>query len=252
MSNLYRFIDIDLIGPKTGRLINGRRWHETSGTSYILKKQNYKEHLKQIKAGLENGPAEYIQHNSENPATREVEKARAFSLIRMVMPSIETVARAQGASPAQILGKLKVPAPNLIWNLYRDTLSHNDSWMSAKVGEKRIRPSILISLGPSVGGLSMHLVNHHTSTHTLGIGELCYDLIAYLEKEIAETQTDKEIEVIDGIEYLSNKKNPAVDQIINEIDNTEESDRYRHDRLMRRWTSKLRARGLLSPDDTSA
>jgi hypothetical protein len=233
--------------PERGRVINGRRWYEASGTKYIIKKANYRDHLGAIKDGLVNGPADYIQRNYDNPTTQQGEKARAFSLIRMTMPSIETVARAQGVGPVTILGRLGVPAPSLIWNLYRDTLSHNDSWMRAKVDGKWISPQLLVSLGPSSADLNMHLVNHHTSTHTLDIGELCYDLIEYLKKEI-ETAVDKEIEVISGIEYLGDSKKSAVTQIIAEITYTEAERKYWFDRLNRRWSAKLRARGLLPPE----
>lgn len=241
MSLIYNFA-YDPPEPKSGRLINGRRWHEPGGTKYILAKQNYKEHLLEIKERLEHGPVLMINEGRDNMPDRAVQ-ANAFAIIRMVMPSIETVARAQGISQPALLSLLNVPAPNLIWNLFRDTLSHNDAWMRAKVRDKVVRPMILISLGGSApNGMNMHRVNHHTSTHALDIGNLCFDLIEYLEKQIADAPKDKEVEVIDGIEYLSDAKDSAVQQIIHEIDVTEEVAKQRLEWFWGRLETKMRWR----------
>lgn len=228
---------------KNGRLINGRRWHEALGTKYILQDYDYKKHLEEIKQSLESGAGRYLSSILDETNKDSTSQSAMFGLIRMIMPSIETIARAQGIGPGTLLGLLKVPAPNLIWNLYRDVLTHNEEWVKAKIGQKTIRPSIWISMSGSDGTINMHIVNPHSGTHTLNIGILYYDLIGHLDQEIKSAPKDKIIKIIDGIEYIESTQNQEVQLIIGEARRTEENAQSTEDWFMRHLEMKMRRMG---------
>lgn len=238
--NTIRSMFYGLLGPENGRLINGRRYHEVKGVKFILRSQNYRAHLADIKMRLEAGPGFFLEQDFST-SDQELAKARAFALIRMVMPSIETLARALSMSVGTLLSELNVPAPNLIWNLYRDSLAHNDNWIKAKIGSKEVEPLIWISMGPS-RGLNFHQVNPERGTHALNVGVLYYDLLEYIQNEIDRAPKDGVVEVIRGVEYLDNSGNFAVQQIIDEIEHTQEQAKQSYEWFWRRLEGKVRAR----------
>jgi hypothetical protein len=229
--------------PTNGRMINGRRWHESSGTKYILQEYNYKRHLEEIKQSLESGAGRYLISILDETNKDSASRSAVFGLVRMIMPSIEAIARAQGIGPGTLLGLLKVPGPNLVWNLYRDVLTHNEEWVKAKIGQKTIRPSIWISMSGSDGITNMHVVNPHTGTHTLNVGILYYDLIEHLDQEIKKAPKDKMIKIIIGIEYVESTQNREVQLIIGEARKTEEDAQSTEDWFIRHYEMKSRRMG---------
>lgn len=238
MSKVISFSDPTEPPEGRGCEINGRRWHQAPGTKYILLDYSYKEHLIDIKQNLQDGAGNYIEAIIEGKIHGGVTQATIFGLIRMIMPSIETLARAKSMGPAMLLFFLSVPAPNLIWNLYRDMLTHNDRWVRAKIGEKLIKPQIWVSMDGSNGVVNMHIVDHHTGTHTLNVGVLYYDLVKYLDEEIKNTSEDKIIQIINGIEYEEQTPNEEVRLIISEVKSTEEIAKSHEDWFIRHYKMK--------------
>lgn len=237
---MFRFNDPTEPPEGHGREINGRRWHQALGTRYILIDYNYKEHLQEIKQNLEDAAGNYLESISGGKIHGGVTQATIFGLVRMIMPSVETIARAKGIGPTALLLALHVPAPNLMWNLYRDMLIHNDEWVIAKVGQKTIRPQIWITMSESSEVVNMHTVNHHTGTHTLNVGNLYYDLVKYLNEEIKNAPKEKTIQIINGVEYLETTTDKEVNLIINEINITEESAKNAYEWFINHHATKLK------------
>lgn len=216
-------------------LINGRSARVPGGTTYTLRKVNYKKYLSGVKERFHEGLGPYFDIIIKSPT-----EAGAFNLIRAIVPVIEIVARAQGIGIDDLLSRLGVPAPNLMWNLYRDVLSHNDRWMNVKIGAKYIEPSIWISLGGTVGSINMHIVNHRTGTHTLNVGTLYHDLLEYLEREIEAADEDKKIDIIAGIEYLEGTEREEVQRIITEVKIVHQYEQAKEERWYARLNAKQR------------
>src|SRR3981081_1902628 len=125
MGKKYYFGDSTEPPEGHGREINGRRWHQAPGTRYILRKYGYKKELEAVRQNLEEGAGNYLESILDGTIKGGVTQASIFGLIRMIMPSIETIARAKSIGPTTVLATLNIPAPTLMWNLYRDVLTHN-------------------------------------------------------------------------------------------------------------------------------
>ncbi len=230
-----------------GREINGRRWHQAPGTQFTLRKYNYKKHLEEIKQNLEEGPGYFLESISEDTIHGGVTQPAIFGLIRMIMPSIETLARAKSIGPTTLLFILDVPAATFVWNLYRDMLTHNDEWVRAKVGKQNIKPATWITMSTSDGISNPHTIDLHNGIHALNVGSLYYDLIKYLDDEIGKAPPDKTIEIIDGIEYLEDAKNDEVQLILGEIRTTEKLQKGTDDWFERHMQMKLRQKTQPKP-----
>jgi hypothetical protein len=108
-------------------------------------------------------------------------KARTgfWAMARMVFPVVEAVAtviyRTNNApKPPILLGKLGFEHPNLIWQMYRHTLMHNDE-MAPAVHRRHV-----VSWEMNMGG------GHKAADGVLGIDvlKLYEDLFSFLEQEI--------------------------------------------------------------------
>ncbi len=73
----------------------------------------------------------------------------SFSLPRMLMPVVETTARAMEIKPQELLSHMSIPNPYLSWSIFRDVFMHNDDYEQAVVevdGERlTINPATSIS-----------------------------------------------------------------------------------------------------------
>lgn len=225
--------------PVSGRSLNGRKVHEPKGTKYIIEEKNYQDYLKEIQTRLKTDVGAYLDLIVNRPTDQPA--IGFFSLVRMLMPVIETVARAHGMDSSVLLRELSVPAPTLIWNLYRDMFIHNDGLMIARIEDQTIFSAISITPSSTSGsGINMHRVSAKFGRHQLDVGNLYYDLIDYLDKKTAESTATAKIEVIIGIEYLKKGGNPEVDFIIFEAQQAQAYDEYKWDRFYRRIEAKRR------------
>lgn len=138
-----------------------------------------------------------------------------FSLIRMLMPVIETTAKAIGIKPQELLGQMSIPNPYLSWSIFRDVFMHNDEFESATVevdGEK-------LTVNPAIGITFPGTPALHTTTSSYQMINLVglYDsLVSYINRVLSDINSDKIIEVVVGIEYLD-RDNDEIRMIEQEI-----------------------------------
>lgn len=115
-----------------------------------------------------------------------------WASLRMILPIIEAVAHVMGTRPQQLLGRhLHIATPNLMWDLFRHSLTHGDILQEGTYKGK----NVTWGTGFGMGG-------HVTSSGYIGIDitVLYEDLASYLQQEIANNdQTMVEVET--GVEY---------------------------------------------------
>lgn len=139
----------------------------------------------------------------------------SFSLLRMLMPVVETTARAMEIKPQELLSHMSIPNPYLSWSIFRDVFMHNDDYEQAVVevdGERlTINPATSISFP---GTPAVHTTTYsYQSMNVVGLYEA---LVSYIDRILADKSNDKKIKILVGIKYL-NHDNEEVKQIIQEI-----------------------------------
>ena len=193
--------------------INGRTIREPNGAHYMLTEKNYKKYLQHVRSRLEMEVSPYITYIQElHKADPEAPLPGFFSLVRMVMPVVDAVATVQGVEPPTILAALGAPAPNLMWNLYRDMLLHNDELMFGAVGGRGIATGI----GVTFEGEKYPDI-FKTDYRFLDIGHLYRQLLEYLDEQSDNASKDKVVKIVSGIEYDTATTDPAVRAILAEV-----------------------------------
>ncbi len=61
-----------------------------------------------------------------------------FALIRMLMPVVETISRAERRQPWDVLKDMDVPLPRLTWTMFRHALAHNDNPLILSWGQREV------------------------------------------------------------------------------------------------------------------
>jgi len=64
--------------------------------------------------------------------------------VRIIMPVIESVAKTLDTSPENVLKNMGVKTPHLMWDMFRNSLTHGDQLNSAQLSGTKIRWGISI------------------------------------------------------------------------------------------------------------
>jgi len=138
-----------------------------------------------------------------------------FSLIRMVMPVVETTARAMKIKPQELLSIISIPNPYLSWSIFRDVFMHNDEFEAVTIdigGNKMV-------VNPAIGITFSGTPAIHTTTSNyqmLNVIGLYEGLIKYIDGILSDKKNDKKIKIVTGIEYLDHD-NDEIKMIKQEI-----------------------------------
>jgi hypothetical protein len=152
------------------------------------------KHRRVLKATFLTGVRQRLLHDV-GPYLEAVEGVRVttgrgvgfWALPRMLFPVVEAVSTAlyrtsrRERPPVRLLRELGFEYPNLVWEMYRHTLMHNDEMASALYMGRRIAWSIGIGNG------------HSWSKGRLGIDakQLYEDLLAFLSRLASEPHSKK-------------------------------------------------------------
>lgn len=125
-----------------------------------------------------------------------------WASLRLILPIIEAISHAMGIRPQQLLGNyLNISTPNLMWDLFRHSLTHGDTLQEGIYRGKRVSWGVTFGLGGHV--ISAGNIN-------IDVPTLYLSLVHYLQQEIAKNdQTLVDIET--GVEYgVSGKPNQDI------------------------------------------
>jgi hypothetical protein len=132
---------------------------------------------------------------------------------RLIFPVIEAVAktiyrRTKKADKrvARLLKKLGVQYPNVVWQMYRNSLSHSDHLVHITKGTKTINWSVTASAGGVSTGHIFGAGTIHIDTR-----RLYEDFLAFLDEEIANANTG--VFVKTGIKISSKYKGDIQQEI---------------------------------------
>ena len=159
-----------------------------------------KKHLEDIRGRLE-GDVGFLLKSIQR-RNRRKPLIGFFAMTRMLMPIIESVARAEGISPQDLLARLDRPAPKLTWALYRNVFMHNDEFQYGRVGRRGIPTGISITTKAQ----EKYLADLLKKTSYLDVGALYRELLSYLDRRIAEVSPRKNVQYISGIWFPGSKK----------------------------------------------
>lgn len=110
-----------------------------------------------------------------------------WALPRLIFPVVEAVstviyrARARERLPVRLLRELGFEYPNLVWEMYRHTLMHNDEMASASYRGRRIAWGIGIGAGHSWSKGHLHI----------DAAKLYDDLLVFLDREASRCGSNK-------------------------------------------------------------
>lgn len=143
-----------------------------------------KEYLEGVKSRLVNDVGTYF-------ATIDTEASKRnyigfWGSARLIFPVIEAVAdtiyRKDGKE--RLLKELNIEYPEIVWQMYRNSLAHSDRLIHIKKGNK----TIIWSVTASAGGI---MIGHIFKGNTVHIDtrRLYEDFLSFLDKEIAISTT---------------------------------------------------------------
>ena len=155
--------------------------------SFKLRKEKRVKYLSDVKRRLEEDVGSYFTCAEEVRRTSK-RGIGLWALIRMLFPIIESVSQVtskgskkfniQSGKQVRLLRKLGFEYPNLIWQMYRHALIHNDKLMSLRYHGRQIDWSL--SIGDSR--------QYESGVINLDLKQLYNDLVAYLDHEIAQSK----------------------------------------------------------------
>lgn len=122
-----------------------------------------------------------------------------WASLRMILPIIEAVSHVMGIRPQQLLGThLNITTPDLMWDLFRHSLTHGDTLQEGIYQGKRVTWGVGLGLGG-------HVIN---SGHIgIDVPTLYEDLINYLQQEVANSDQAL-VDIETGVLYGS-RGNPS-------------------------------------------
>lgn len=171
-----------------------------------------KEYLQSVLNRLKDevGPiVECIEkHNSENE-----NKIGFFSMVRIVMPVIETVATSEGRMPQALMKDLGMTLPYTEWNGYRDIFLHNDEFVLLGVDNLGLQTAIFLT-SEDEQEISDFLAKDGRNIDPF---RLRRQLIAYLEDKIQQTAERETVEVIGELIYDADSTDPEIQGAVKEI-----------------------------------
>ena len=110
---------------------------------------------------------------------------------RLIFPVIEAVAKTlyrengkEDRRVPRLLMKLNIPYPDLVWQMYRNSLAHSDHLVHISRGSKTINWSVTAS----AGGISTGHIFVGGTVH-IDTRRLYEDFLQYLNNEIAQAKT---------------------------------------------------------------
>lgn len=110
---------------------------------------------------------------------------------RLIFPVIEAVAKTlyrksgkEDKRVPKLLRKLGILYPDVVWQMYRNSLAHSDHLVRISMGSKTISWSVTAS----AGGISTGHIFAGNMVH-IDTRRLYEDLLAFLDKEIARAKT---------------------------------------------------------------
>lgn len=161
-----------------------------------------KEHLKNIHGRLTGEVkiiAEYVEEYDKQQMGEDAKPIGFYSMIRIIMPIIETVARAQNIKPYDLLAELKVRAPNVTWRLYRHVFLHHDEFVTAATtGGVAIQSGIALINPNTDPEMADYFAKDGRNANPL---LLLDELIKYLDHVIAETSPEEQVKVLETMVF---------------------------------------------------
>jgi hypothetical protein len=141
------------------------------------------EYLSKVRQRLETDIAPYLA----TIQTTHCQTGRGvgfWALARMIFPVVEAVSSVlyrtdrKQRQPVRLLRELGFEYPNLVWEMYRHTLMHNDEMASASYMGRRVDWALAVGDG--------HLWGEATGRLQVDAQELFDDLLEFLEREESE------------------------------------------------------------------
>lgn len=112
---------------------------------------------------------------------------------RLIFPVIEAVAKTiyrkgkgEDIRVPRLLKQLNIPHPDVVWQMYRNSLAHSDHLAHISMGKKE---TISWSITASAGGISTGHIFKGNVVH-LDTRRLYEDFLAFLDNEIAKATTN--------------------------------------------------------------
>lgn len=120
-----------------------------------------------------------------------------FALIRMTMPIIDTIGKAEQREPWSVLKDMKIPLPRLTWSMFRHGLIHNENPIIITWGKREVS-WVLSPFGM--------MIQTHPSTNEVHIDctELYNRLCTYLENSI-QTKDHKRAKQTISVQLINPK-----------------------------------------------
>lgn len=191
--------------------LNGLEKRQPAGATYKTKKVIYKPYLQDVKNRLENEVGFLVQKLDER--NTQEPHIGFFAMVRVLMPIVETVAASEGREPQSLLADLGLGAPHVAWNLYRDIFLHNDELAIAAVGSLGIQSGIIFT-PPDDEDLADKLTADGLNFDPF---RTYRRLVGYLDTKLKALEENKEVDIIESIEYDLDSTNPEVQKIVEEI-----------------------------------
>src|SRR6185312_11726920 len=170
-----------------------------------LKAINKKEHLQNVRGRLVGEVkiiGEYLEDYDKQQMGEDAKPIGFYSMIRIIMPIVETVARAQRIKPYDLLGELGVRAPNVTWRLYRHVFLHHDEFVTAATDRVLAIPSGIALINPNTDPeVAEFFAKDGRNANPL---LLLDQLIKYLDRIITETSSDEEVKILETIIFEEN------------------------------------------------
>ena len=146
-----------------------------------------KQYLEGVKGRLINDVGTYF-------ATVDAEGSKGnmvgfWGSARLIFPVIEAVAKTiyhkgkgEDVRVPRLLKQLNIPHPDVVWQMYRNSLAHSDHLAHISMGKKK-------TITASAGGISTGHIFKGNVVH-LDTRRLYEDFLAFLDNEIAKATTN--------------------------------------------------------------
>lgn len=178
-----------------------------------------KEHLENVRSRL-NGEVkiigEYLEEYDKQQMGKDANPIGFYSMIRIIMPIIETVARAQKIKPYDLLGELKVRAPNVTWNLYRHVFLHHDEFVTAATTRGDAIQSGIALINPNTDPeMAEFFAKDGRNANPL---LLLDELTKYLDRVIPKTAPEEQVKILETMVFEENTPESAeIKAIVDDI-----------------------------------
>lgn len=185
-----------------------------------------KEHLENVRGRLTGEVkiiGEYLEEYDKLQIGENAQPIGFYSMIRIIMPIIETVARAQNIKPYDLLGELKVRAPNVSWNLYRHVFLHHDEFVTAATTQGHAIQSGIALINPNTNPeMAEFFAKDGRNANPL---LLLDELTKYLNRVIHEIDPEEKVDILETMVFEDNT--PEAMEIKAIVDDITKSKRSR-------------------------